>query len=201
MQTLDQLRSEIADHLDRGDLNGRIDTFIRLAESRHERDLRIREMLSTDSFDIDDRTQDLPDDMLEAISLRIVADRPYLLTQLTIDELAAVRTGTNRRPRYYAITQQIEFETTPDTEYPAELLYYARVPRLTDESPDNVLLDRYPDAYLYAALAASAPYLMNDERIQVWDAMYQNAVAGINRLNRRDRRAGPQIARVAGWTP
>ena len=199
IETLDDLRSEIADHLDRGDLNGRVDTFIRLAESRHERDIRIREMVSIEELTVDSRRVALPDDFLEGTGIRLLTSPPVALSELSYYEMTLHRQEHARRPTYFTITDQIEFDSEPDSAYTAELLYHARIPRLTDDNPTNVLLSRYPDAYLYAALSATAPFLMNDERLQVWGALYQEAVQGINRLSRR--RSSPLVARVAGATP
>jgi hypothetical protein len=61
----------------------------------------------------------------------------------------------------------------PDGEYDAELLYYAKIPALSDSNTSNWLLEESPDLYLYAALIQSAPYLKEDDRINVWAGLYQ----------------------------
>lgn len=50
---------------------------------------------------------------------------------------------------------------------------------LTDSAVNGLYL-RHPDAYLYGTLVQSAPYLQHDDRIQVWEGMYQQAVKEIN---------------------
>ena len=51
LDTYSNLKTEIASYLNRDDLTSNIDTFIDLAESRHAKDLRLREMAvnSTDT--------------------------------------------------------------------------------------------------------------------------------------------------------
>ena len=44
LDTYSNLKTEIASYLNRDDLTTNIDTFIDLAESRHAKDLRLREM-------------------------------------------------------------------------------------------------------------------------------------------------------------
>ena len=44
LDTYTNLKTEIANYLNRDDLTTNIDTFIDLAESRHAKDLRLREM-------------------------------------------------------------------------------------------------------------------------------------------------------------
>ena len=64
--------------------------------------------------------------------------------------------------------------------YNASLVYYARVPTLSVSNTTNWLLTEAPDVYLYGALVHSAPYLKDDARIQVWEALLAQ---GINNLN------------------
>lgn len=44
----------------------------------------------------------------------------------------------------------------------------------------NGLFLRHPDLYLYGTLVESAPYLQHDERLQLWDARFEQAVKEIN---------------------
>ena len=49
LDTFSNLKNEIASFLNRDDLTNQLDTFINLAESRHARDLRVREMETIDT--------------------------------------------------------------------------------------------------------------------------------------------------------
>lgn len=44
----------------------------------------------------------------------------------------------------------------------------------------NGLYLRHPDLYLYATLCESAPYLQHDERLPLWEARFNQAIAEIN---------------------
>ena len=46
---------------------------------------------------------------------------------------------------------------------------FQRVPALSDSAPTNWLLEDHRDIYRLAALAESAPYLKDDERLVVWE--------------------------------
>jgi hypothetical protein len=59
------------------------------------------------------------------------------------------------------------------------MLYYAEPTFISTTQATNVFSLNYPDALLYATLAESEPYLMNDARIQVWATMYDRAIANI----------------------
>ena len=45
---------------------------------------------------------------------------------------------------------------------------------MSDTNPTNEYLDVCPDLVLYASLAESAPFLMDDPRLATWDGLYTN---------------------------
>lgn len=65
-----------------------------------------------------------------------------------------------------------------NTDYPYRLVYYAGVPSLAT-STTNWLVQRNPNVYLYATLLEAAPYIQDDDRINVWGSGYQNAIAAL----------------------
>ena len=69
---------------------------------------------------------------------------------------------------------------TPPVNYPWEINYY-QLPALLDESnQQNWLTDFAPNLLLYRALLEMTPFLKNDERIQTWQAMYQEQLDSID---------------------
>lgn len=69
---------------------------------------------------------------------------------------------------------------TPDAAYPMEILYYELPPLLGDEQQTNWLTEYAPQLLLYATLLEASPFLKNDERIPVWQNMYDRAAAMLN---------------------
>ena len=67
------------------------------------------------------------------------------------------------------------------------------VPTLSDTQTTNALLREAPDAYLYGALAESAPYLMHDERTALWMSRANEAITGL-RIQSERRLYGGQPA-------
>ena len=45
LSNYNELKQSVIDHLDRDDLSAFADDFIRIAESRHQREIRIRDMI------------------------------------------------------------------------------------------------------------------------------------------------------------
>ena len=69
---------------------------------------------------------------------------------------------------------------TPDEDYPFEVLYYELPPLLSDIIQSNWISEYAPELLLYATLLEATPFLKNDERIQVWQAMYDRSAAMLN---------------------
>lgn len=207
LDTYDGLKAAIADYLDDDELDDQIDDFIDIAEARHKREVRIRAMISRANLSISDgdRYVSLPADYLDIRYLRILnpvsgALNRYLppLTQLTEDEMAGKSTNCERAAKYFSIHEQIEFDSEADRDYTGELFYYVELDALDDSTASNALLALAPDVYLYAALSASAPFLINDERVPVWESLYKDARDTLNRFQVKSRYAGPAVARAKG---
>ena len=173
------LKTEIANYLNRTDLTSYLDTFIELAESRIARDLRLREMENIDtSITTVSGTQsyDLPTGYLE---MRYVAYQtsPYtFLTFLAPPDFMRVYNageGSGTPSHYTIIGSKIYLGMQPDAAKVLELGFFKRPTGLSSSNADNLVLTNFPDLYLYACLAESEPFIMNDERLQVWAALYK----------------------------
>jgi len=210
VDSYDNLVTAIADWLDRSDLSDRVDTFIDIAEARHAREVRIREMLDTVTLTLKEGETEieLPENFLDFYALRVrvpsaTTGRKYIpgIEELTVTQVAELSFLDRSWPRGFAVHEVIEFTNPADRDYEVELLYYAQLPALSKDQQTNALLTKAGDVYLYAALAASAPFLLNDERVQMWEALYAAARDGLNRSSRESRRGGPLVSRVHGATP
>ena len=69
---------------------------------------------------------------------------------------------------------------TPDEDYPFEILYYELPPLLDDAVQTNWLTEYAPQLLLYGTLLEATPFLKNDERMPVWQSMYDRAAAMLN---------------------
>lgn len=195
------LKAVISDYLDRDDLADQIDDFIDLAEARHKREIRIREMQQRAQASASGRYLALPSGFLEMKTIRLLTDPLTVLTDVNFHEMNRLRSETSGTPTYFTIHEEIEFDVTPDTTYTAEMIYYESFTALSDTNTSNGLLVRAPDVYLYGALLSAAPFLLDDERIQIWNSLYVDARDGLIFSDRRSRHSGPITSRVSGSTP
>lgn len=181
--TYAELKSAVADFLNRDDLTSVIPTFIATAEAQMQREVRHHKMMQRSTADISDRYTQLPGNWLETIRFHIVGDQSYRIENTSMDDILQLRMAksSSGRPTHYAhIGDTLEVYPTPDQAYTSELLYYEKIPALSDSNTTNWLLTAAPDAYLYGALLHSAPYLQDDSRIQVWGTLYIEAVKSLN---------------------
>jgi len=194
LDTYDNLKTAIADHLDRSDLSSHIDDFIDIAEARHKDEIRMREMLTRTAITIDQRYEDLPEGFLAPLTLRILTTPLTNLTYVNQARMDEIRKESTGKPQWFTIHAQIEFDVAADSSYSGEMIYWKEFTALSDSNVSNDLLTRSPGCYLYGALAAAAPFLMHDERLPVWNTMYETCRNGVNASANKGRHAGPLIA-------
>ena len=191
LTTYDELKSSLADWLNRSDLTSVIPDFIRLAEAQMERQLRTRQMIvrATASFAAGAEYGTVPDDFLEAKAVKLDTNPVTSLTFQTIDALDQLSNTTylsSGKPLYFTVVgNQFRLLPIPDGAYTAELVYYSKLTKLSASVATNWLLTQAPDVYLYGSLLQAAPYLQDDARISVWSSLY---LAGLDQLQVADDR-------------
>jgi len=190
--TYAELKTAVADFLNRDDLTAVIPTFISLAEAQIARDVRHWKQEKRVTTSVDERYENLPNDWLEIKLVALTTGK--MLQTVSMSEMAEMRaaSGTAATPRYVRLTaDQIEFYPTPNAATDISMLYYARIPALSDTDTTNWLLADAPDVLLYGALVHSAPYLTDDARTSIWGALYQAGVEKLNLESQKGQTAGP----------
>ncbi len=182
------LQATIASYLARSDLTTTIPEFIRLAEDRLSRDLRIRQMLKvvTTNTVAADATVEIPSDFLAMRDLHLSGTDPIgtINFQSPSNFYRNTRATSNGQPVFYtALGSEFRFAPIPDAAYELQMLYYYKPEYMSSTVSSNLWLANTPDLLLYAALGEAEPFLMNDERINTWAAMYDR---GLNSLTKSD---------------
>jgi len=182
ISTYSELKSAIADWLNRDDLTSVIPSFIELAEAELTRNLRHRKMIARADATINSEYTQTPLDWFQTQTLILETDPVTTLEYLTPEALNAKRAAStaNGKPLFYTmIGTEIQVYPVPSGDYTAEMVYYAKIPSLSDSETTNWLLTLAPDIYLYGSLMQSAPYLQDDNRLSVWNALYQKKIEDI----------------------
>jgi hypothetical protein len=193
-----ELQTAVASYLARTDLTSQITDFIRFAELRLRRELRIRQMLKsvTTTTTSGDSTVELPSDFLEIRDF-VVSTNP--LQPLTYSSPSAfsrnARTTESGKPLDYTIlASEFQLAPIPDSAYTVKLLYYAAPTFLSSTNTSNAFMANAPDALLYAALIEAEPFLMNDARINTWGAMYDRAISTLTKSDESSQYSGVPLS-------
>lgn len=187
ISTYSDLQTSLANWLHRSDLTALIPDFIALAEAKLSGDLQARsmEVRTTLTTTAGNAYVTLPTDMLEMHRLTVQSDPVYVLSYRSPDELQQdYPYTTTGKPAVFAILgSEMQLAPIPDSAYTLELTYKQKIPALSNSNTSNWLLAQWPNAYLYGALCAAQPYIANDQRLQTFQALYQEAVDGINGID------------------
>ena len=179
------LQATIASYLARTDLTTQIPEFIRLAEDRLLRDLRIRQMIkvATAPTVAGDATVSLPSDFVAMKDLHLQGNPPQTIKFLsTSNFFRNARTAQSGLPsRYTLLGAEFQFAPIPDSVYTLQMVYFYQPEYLSDTNSSNLWLAETPDLLLYAALGEAEPYLMNDERLNTWASMYDRGVTALRK--------------------
>ena len=194
LSTYAELKTSIGDWLNRSDLSATIPDFISLAEAQIERTLRTRQMIVRANASFDSEYGTVPADFLETKSLKLTSTNPIKpLEFLTMDDMDQARSQytASGKPRFFTVVgNQFRIAPTPDSTYTAELIYFAKLTKLSNSVTSNWLLASSPDIYLYGALLQAAPYLQDDARIQTWATLYERALNDLQTADDRGASSG-----------
>ena len=195
--TFATLKEDVRRYLERGatlasdpTVYEQIPRLINLAERRIARELKIQGFINvvTTSLAVGQSVYAKPDRWRDTVSINIGvgannARRKMLFTR----DYEYVRAywpdeSQTDEPIFYADYNYDNWliAPTPDEAYPMEILYYELPPLLDDVNQTNWLSEYAPQLLLYGTLVEATPFLKNDERIPVWQQMYDRAAAMLN---------------------
>jgi hypothetical protein len=181
LTTYADLKTAIANWTKRTDLSSYLDDLIRIAELRIEREVQTHDQETALSFST--ATPTIPTDFLSLKNAYVDITGTPSLVQASADQirqnkvLGSYKTGI---PQYIAQDgSQFVFWPTPVSDYTIKGSYYARGGTLA--TGVYAMFTNNPDLYLYASLAATAPFLKDDKRIMLWENEYQKVKQAVER--------------------
>ena len=206
--TYAELQTAVANWLDRGDLTERIKEFIDLAEARMNRVLRLQLMVNIDTTTLGGsstlvagtRDYALPSGYLQMVDFALTTDPITPLSYITPENMNRMWAGSQLGiPRAYTIisnnssgtpTPTVRFGPSPAGAYTYSMMFYKKIEALGTGNTTEAMLTDNPDIYLYGALMEAEPFLMNDQRVQLWATAYLEAVANLQEQDNKDRHSG-----------
>lgn len=194
INTYADLQKSVATWLKRSNLADVIPDFIRLAEVRINRDLRVKQMTDSYTRTTDQHQIALPNTLLEMEKVSLNG------TTLVYNGVGLVEPAyLNLRGNEYAIIgDSLYISRAYDGPQTLILNFYKRLEPLSATNTQNPVLSNFPNVYLYAALLEGTPYLKDDDRIGIWQAAYSEMVAGLNNAWESGKAGGGALVARAG---
>jgi hypothetical protein len=195
--TFTTLQEDVRRYLERGAtlasdavVYEQIPRLINLAERRIARELKIQGFINvvSGSLTTGQSVYDKPDRWRDTVSINIgIGNENNTRKTLFTRDYEYLRTywpdsTQTDEPIFYSDYDYSHWliAPTPDEDYPFEVLYYELPPLLDDVVQTNWLTEYAPQLLLYGTLLEATPFLKNDERISVWQNMYDRAAAMLN---------------------
>jgi len=195
--TFTTLKQDVQRYLERGNTLAsdpivfeQIPRLINLAERRIARELKVEGFINvvTGTLSAGQSVYPKPDRWRDTVSINIgtgtTLNNRKILFSRVYEYLRsywpnALETDT---PLFYSDYDYSHWllAPTPDAEYPFEILYYELPPLLDESVQTNWITEYAPQLLLYGTLVEATPFLKNDERIPVWQSMYDRAAAMLN---------------------
>jgi hypothetical protein len=198
-----ELKTAVANWLDRDDLTDRIPEFIALAEARFNRVLRLRSMEVKYTADTvaGQRNLALPTSYIQMRNFQVNTSPLTILSYVTPEIYDRLWGGSTQGiPEFYTIlADEVSLGPIPASVMEVEMLFYKRFDNLdsatTSGYPDSVnwLITNAPDIYLYGSMLEAEPFIMNDERIQVWAQGFEKGVMDLQEQDNKDRHSGSAL--------
>ena len=192
--TYDELKTAVANWLDRDDLTARIPEFISLAEARFNRALRLRSMETkqTASTVASQRNYALPTNYIQMRNFQVNQSPIVTLSYVTPEIYDRLWGGSQvGTPSFYTIIgDEIQLGPIPGSVMTLEMLFYKKFESLSGTVATNWLLTNAPDIYLYGSMLEAEPFIMNDERVALWSTFLDKAINEMQEQDNKDRHSG-----------
>lgn len=196
LDTYANLKTAIADYLDRAAADLALDDYIDLVEADINKRLRVPEMIkrATATMPTTGRFLAVPAGYIEMKKLRLDTDPTTLLEYVGPSQIETYyRTGSGRPAFFTVVGDELEFNRASDSAYTIQMHYYKQITALDGTNTSNDILTYYPGIYLFGALKFAAPYLRDNNDLQVYSGLYEQALEEANLAARNDQYNGAPL--------
>ncbi len=206
LSTYSELKTSIANYLNRSDLTDVIPDFITLTENRLNRELRVRANMvrATTTTTSGTAFYDLPSDLIELRNITYdTSSSSYALTYLSPESSSREYGSTgNGFPRAYTnLGKNIKLAPTPDGAYTININYFQKLNSLSDSVTSNDVLTEFPDLYLFGSCMEGAIYLNDTEQTQRFASIFQATLDEVKRSEEAARYSGTVMTMTVQGDP
>ncbi len=189
--TFNSLQTDLRDYLERGTsvdptVFEQLPRLINLAERQLANSIKLLGFVrvATDTLTVGQSVVPKPDRWRDTISINIGVGVDQRRTQVFPRSYEYCRTfwpdeELTEQPKFYADYDYFNWLIAPSASeaYPIEVNFWELPALLDNTNQTNWTTDFAPNALLHGSLLQATPFLKNDERIPVWQAIYDRDVA------------------------
>ena len=171
--------------------------FIALAEAKFNRVLRVSAMEEVSTALLNDGNNDLPSNFLSMRGFYIGREA---LDAMTPTDMVATYGDCVGIPTAYTILdanpRKVRLAPQPGVDTRVTLIYYSKIEGVSENNPDNWLLNDHPDIYLWGTLLCAEAYIADDERVAGWENALDKAISQLIISDNQDKfGASPLVPR------
>lgn len=191
-----QLKSKVADWLNRSDLTAQIPDFINMAMHELEREWNYKLMESPFSQTTNATYLTLPARYKETKWLKFIdANSKYQVLQKKSSDYALSAfpnlTGDTRPPEIFCVySGQFLLRPTPDLEYSYEGVTYVYSVDLVADDDSNNWTVSYWECLLFGALVQAGIFMKDDTLVKYWQPFYVNAYTSLRNAETKEEYGG-----------
>lgn len=196
LATYSDILTAITNFTHRSDLSTIAPDLITLAESRINKELRVKDMETSVASTIAAGVISVPSGYLAMKNAYISSVSPIQgLDRKDSNWIYSEYPNRNPEdiPKFIAREESsFIFGPYPNANYVVTLVYWARLPALS--SATNPIFTAYPGLWLFGALAEAAPYIKDDKRIGMWEGKFNQILKMVQDENDDEYHSGSVMA-------
>lgn len=193
------LQAEVVDWSHRKDLASKVPKFVTMAEARINRIVQARgmEVEANIAFGPGIAAVRLPEGFDTPVAAWLLCDTGRRSLSPVVPE--QLNGATQRgEPQYWAVDGAYLTLNCPVDRARTVALRYRGLLRLSDAYPNNSVLTKYPDVYLYGTLMEAALWARDQDSLAMWAPLFDTAMKELNRNESRARAIAPLRTELAG---
>lgn len=146
--------------------------LIAMGQRRIHRECDLKAMEQATDITVSARTLVAPSDLVRVKTITLL--HGYGNTEVLPAPIGDVMLfGVADRPTTYCLVgSTLYFGPSPDQSYAAQLVYFKRLPILSEAYTTNWISENEPELILFAALMEACMFLKDDARAQIWEARF-----------------------------
>ena len=202
-QDIIDMALKYADRFHDNEISDMMDSFLYMVESRVNKNLKVQKMTCRAQIitQPDQEYYGLPADFsgLRDIEIRNedASRTRYTLDYMSPEQMNTYSGQSDNRIFYNIIANQLQIMPPADN-LVLEIVYYRKVPHLSDTKLDNWLSIDFPDVYVFGLMVEINSYVKDAQSTELWDIRFRSAMDELENYDQLTRWSGTALTMRTG---